>query len=167
MSLSTVRNHSKISHYIFLYFITFHMVPICCMIFIQAIVQFFYHPSSSSLVFSISIGLKSDLIFNGTMNAKKSVILVTIKYFIYQHPITFLYDIPRAVAQLYDITGSLYSNITCFYYYSFALSFSLNTYLHVSLPTSCILSQMYFLHKFPSTFISRFTNPFTLDLSST
>ena len=46
--------------------------------------------------------------------------------------------------------------------YSFSRSVSLIPYFHALLPLSCILSQIYFFHHSRSTFIPRFTIPFTL-----
>ena len=46
--------------------------------------------------------------------------------------------------------------------YSFSLSLSLKPSFHALLPHSCILTQIYFFHPSPSTFILRFTISITL-----
>ena len=120
------------------------------------------HPSPSCSLFSISVALKQHMFFCFDLTTPTTVIIMPPC-----HPFAPSYrSTCSSHHQSYSSTKlpsaklSFLGHIFIFTY-PFSFFVLLNPFFHASLPTFCILSQLYFFHTFLSTFISRLTIPFT------
>ena len=139
MPLSVDPHHSKKSHGFFLYFSIFQLVSFYYIICMHAIFHF-YHSSPSYTLFSISVAFCFDFP-HPQQSSSYFHAIISLPLTCRHPPLTISLTLaPTLPSAKLSFLWHLF-----IFTYSFSLSVSLNPLFHASLPTPCIISQMYFL----------------------